>query len=131
MKQAVIDTNIYTDLMIGYQSVETVLEEFERILLPVTVLGELLYGFTYGSREAENRMQLERFLSRDFVNLFNVSRPTAEYYALLMTSLRRNGTPLPTNDVWIAAVACSEKIPLISRDKHFLNIPGLQLIVPE
>ena len=131
MKQAFFDTNIYTDLMNGHQPVEIVLEEFERILLPVTVLGELLYGFTYGSREAENRMQLERFLSRDFVDLFNVSRATAEYYALLMTLLRRNGTLLPTNDVWLAAAACSEKIPLISRDKHFLNIPGLQLIVPE
>lgn len=131
MKQAVIDTNIYTDLMNGHQSVEAVLEEFDRILLPVTVLGELLYGFTYGSKEAENRMQLERFLSRDFVKLSCVSRPTADCYALLMASLRRNGTPLPTNDVWIAASACAEKVPLISRDSHFKKINGLQLIVPE
>ena len=131
MKQAVIDTNIYTDLMNGHRSVEAVLEDFERILLPVTVLGELLYGFTYGSKEAENRMQLERFLSRDFVKLSCVSRPTSEYYALLMASLRRNGTPLPTNDVWIAAAACAEKVPLISRDRHFTKINGLQLIIPE
>jgi tRNA(fMet)-specific endonuclease VapC len=129
--QAVIDTNVYTDLMNGHQSVESALESFERILLPVTVLGELLYGFTYGSKEAENRMQLERFLSRDFVKLSCVCRATSEYYALLMTSLRRNGTPLPTNDVWIAAAACAQKVPLISRDRHFTKINGLQLIIPE
>ena len=131
MTRVVIDTNIYTDLMNGHLSVRNVLAEYDRILLPVTVFGELLYGFTYGSKETVNRMQLERFLSRAFVELVNVSRPTAEYYALLMTSLRKNGTPLPTNDVWIAALACSEKIPLVSRDKHFLNITGLQVIVPE
>lgn len=131
MTRAVIDTNIYTDLMNGHQAVESVLEEFEIILLPVTVLGELLYGFTYGSKEPENRMQLERFLSRDFVKLSCVSRSTAEYYALLTASLRKNGTPLPTNDVWIAAAACAEKVPLISRDRHFTKINGLQLIIPE
>ncbi len=131
MKRAVIDTNIYTDLMNGSRSVETQLEFFDRILLPVTVLGELLYGFAYGSKEAENRVQLDRFLSRDFVKLSCVSRSTSEYYALLMTSLRRNGTPLPTNDVWIAAAACAEKVPLVSRDRHFEKISGLQLITPE
>ena len=131
MKRAVIDTNIYTDLMNGRLPVRNVLAEYDRLLLPVTVFGELLYGFTYGAKEADNRMQLERFLSRDFVEMVSVSRPIAEYYALLMTSLRKNGTPLPTNDVWIAALACSEKVPLVSRDRHFLNITGLQVIIPE
>lgn len=131
MTKAFIDTNIYADLMSGHPSVRNMLPEFQRLLIPVTVLGEILHGFVNGSKEAENRMQLERFLSRDFVDVFNISRQAAEYYALLMTSLRRNGTPLPANDVWIAAVACSEKVPLISRDKQFLKVPGLQLIVPE
>jgi predicted nucleic acid-binding protein len=117
--------------MSGHPPVQRALSDFERVLVPITVLGEILYGFVRGSKETQNRLHLERFLSRDYVELFVVSRAIAEYYALLMAQLRKNGTPLPTNDVWIAAAACSEKVPLISRDQHFLNVPGLQLIVPE
>lgn len=131
MRRAVIDTNVYSDMMSGHASVQRALSDFERVLVPTTVLGEILYGFACGSKETQNRLHLERFLSRDYVELFAVSRAVAEYYALLMASLRRNGTPLPTNDVWIAAVACAEKVPLISRDRHFMKINGLQLIIPE
>lgn len=131
MRRGVIDTNVYSDVMGGRPSVQCILSDFERLLVPITVLGEILHGFVHGSKEAQNRLHLERFLSRDYVKLVTASRATAEYYALLIESLRKKGTPLPINDVWIAAVACSEKVPLISRDKHFLNIPGLQLIVPE
>jgi len=131
VRRAFIDTNVYSDMMRGQPPVQRALSDFERVLVPITVLGEILHGFVRGSKEAENRLQLERFLSRNYVELVTASRATAEYYALLMTALRKNGTPLPTNDLWIAAAACSEKVPLISRDKHFLNVPGLQLIVPE
>ena len=131
MKRVAIDTNIYTDIMNGYRPVQDVLMEFDVVLVPMIVLGELLYGFTYGTKEAANRAQLDRFFSRDFVKILTLSRKTTEYYALLMASLRKNGTPLPTNDVWIAAAACAEKIPLISRDRHFTKINGLKLIIPE
>ena len=131
MRRAVIDTNVYSDMMSGHAPVQRALSNFERVLVPTTVLGEILYGFVRGSKEIQNRLHLERFLSRDYVELFAVSREVSEYYALLMASLRRNGTPLPSNDVWIAAVACAEKVPLISRDRHFTKINGLQLIIPE
>ena len=131
VKRVAIDTNIYTDIMNGYRPVQDVLMEFDVVLVPMIVLGELLYGFTYGTKEAANRVQLDRFFSRDFVKILTLSRKTTEYYALLMSSLRKNGTPLPTNDVWIAASACAEKVPLISRDRHFTKINGLQLIIPE
>lgn len=131
MKRAVIDTNIYTDLMNGRPSAQNVLTQFDAILLPVTVIGELLYGFSCGSKEDANRAQLDRFLNCAFARLLEVSRETAESYALLMTSLRKNGMPLPANDIWIAAAACAEKVPLISRDKHFMKINGLHLILIE
>lgn len=131
MRRAVIDTNVYSDVMRGQPPVQRALSGFERVLVPITVFGEILHGFVRGSKEAQNRLQLERFLSRDYVELVTASRATAEYYALLMTALRKKGAPLPINDVWIAAAACAEKIPLISRDQHFLNVPGLQLIVPQ
>jgi tRNA(fMet)-specific endonuclease VapC len=131
VKRVVIDTNIYSEFMRGHESVRTELLEFDAILIPMTVLGELLYGFTNGIREEANRVQLDRFLVRKDVRLLPVSRTVAEYYARLMSTLRKSGTPLPTNDVWIAATACAEKVPLISRDRHFTKINGLQLITPE
>ena len=131
MKSIVVDTNILSDLFRADAWVANFLNEFESIFVPITVLGELLFGFVLGTREAENRMRLDRFLAQDNVNVLSVSTHVADYYALLMAQLRKTGTPLPTNDVWIAAAACSEKIPLISRDKHFSKIAGLQLIIPE
>jgi len=131
MKSSVVDTNILSDLFRGEPSVRGFLSEFESIYVPVTVLGELLFGFVLGSREMENRRRLDQFLSQRSVEILPVSPSVAEHYASVMASLRRNGTPLPTNDVWIAATACAEKVPLISRDRHFSKINGLQLIVPE
>lgn len=131
MKSAVVDTNILSDLFRGEPAVRDFLRGFEFIYVPVTVLGELLFGFVLGCREAENRRRLDQFLSQQSVELLPVSSYMAEYYAVLMAALRKNGTPLPTNDVWIAAAACAEKVPLISRDRHFTKINGLQLIIPE
>ena len=131
MKSVAVDTNILSELFRGGSAVRELLKEFECIYVPVIVLGELLSGFVQGSREAENRRRLDQFLSQTAVELLPVSPYTAEYYALLMASLRRNGTPLPSNDVWIAATACAEKVPLVSRDKHFLQIDALHTILPE
>ncbi len=131
MKSAVVDTNILSDLFRGEASVVSFLQGFEYIYVPVTVLGELLFGFVLGNRETENRRRLERFLSQPSVELLPVSSSAAEYYAVLMASLRKNGTPLPANDVWIAAAACAEKAPLITRDRHFEKISGLQLLTPQ
>ncbi len=131
MKSSVVDTNILSDLFRGEASVRNLLREFESIYVPVTALGELLFGFVLGSREMENRRRLDQFLSQRSVEILPASPSVAEHYALLMASLRKRGTPLPTNDVWIAATACAEKVPLISRDRHFAKINGLQLIVPE
>lgn len=131
MKSVVVDTNVLSDLFRGEASVVRFLQSFEYIYVPVIVLGELLFGFVLGRREAENRRRLDQFLSQPSVELLPVSSYTAEYYAVLMASLRKSGTPLPANDVWIAAAACAEKAPLISRDRHFEKVSGLQLLTPE
>lgn len=131
MKSAVVDTNILSDLFRGDPAIRDFLRGFESIYVPSIVLGELLFGFVLGCRGTENRRRLDLFLSQRSVELLSVSPYMAEYYAVLMAALRRNGTPLPMNDVWIAAAACAEKVPLISRDRHFTKIDGLQLITPE
>jgi len=131
VRSAVVDTNIMSDLFRGELSTKNLLAEFDSIRVPVVVLGELLFGFVLGCREAENRRRLDQFLSQRSVDILPTSPYVAEYYALLRADLLRNGTPLPVNDIWIAAAACAEKSPLITRDRHFLKINGLQLIIPE
>ena len=93
----------------------------------VVVLGELFAGFKRGKREAENIEILNRFLGKISVVVTNVTRDTAIIYGELKNNLAKRGTPIPTNDIWIAAQAVETGSVLISFDKHFLKIPGLRI----
>lgn len=101
------------------------------IVLPVVVAGELLAGFKLGSRYLANRQKLENFLAEPNVRLAQPTLATADWYGRIWTDLRRQGTPIPTNDIWIAAQTLEEGATLISRDRHFENIPGLSWVSPE
>ena len=88
-------------------------------------MGELLGGFSVGSREEANRQELKRFLESDRVRLFPVDDSTAEYYAAVYRDLKRRGQPIPTNDMWIAAAALQHRLAVFSYDKHFGAVDGL------
>ena len=92
-----------------------------------TVLGELLAGFKLGTREAQNRQELELFLGSPRVKVHSIDRQTADYYATLMVNLRAAGTPIPTNDLWIAASAIQNSLALFTFDAHFRSVPGLRV----
>ena len=117
-RRVVLDTNAYSQLFRGDQRVLAI--------LPVTVLGELLAGFRMGSREARNRKDLGEFLSQPTVRVLSTTEEVADVYASLVTSLRRQGRRIPTNDVWIAAHAMSIGGILVSFDAHFEAVEGLQ-----
>jgi len=123
-----LDTNAYSDLKRGITSVAEVVRGAESILFSVVVVGELLYGFRSGSRYAKNLRELGEFLERPSIRLIEVSWVTAERYARIAASLRRKGTPLPVNDMWIAAHAMEAGADLVSRDRHFGEVDGLAWI---
>jgi len=123
-----LDTNAYTGLMRGSESVAVEVRRAERIYLSSIVVGELLYGFRNGARYTRNRSQLEAFLANRFVEFLPVTFTTADRFGLISAALKRKGTPIPSNDIWIAAHALQTGADLVSFDDHFLRIEGLAFL---
>ena len=95
------------------------------IHLPLIVLGELLAGFAASGWAQANRDYLAKFMAPAHVHLMRPDEKTARHYADLYALLRRQGTPVPANDLWIAALARQHRLPLLTFDAHFRNVPGL------
>jgi predicted nucleic acid-binding protein len=127
MNKILIDTNIYSAAMRGRSDVETVLRQVSHIGITAISIGELLSGFSAGNREKENREELGAFLDSPRVQFYSVNEDTAEYYSAVLNQLKKQGTPIPTNDIWIAASAFQHGLQLFSLDKHFLEVEGLLL----
>lgn len=96
------------------------------IHLPVIVIGELEAAFQQGTKLVENRTMLADFIDEPFVRVAEVTRSTARRYGKLAAQLRRAGTPIPTNDVWIAAIASSLDGYLLTFDRDFERVPGIR-----
>jgi len=125
MKKILIDTNIYSLAMKGEASVVQALRRIDQIGFSTISIGELLSGFKGGSRETDNREELNIFLDSPRVVVHSIDEGTADFYASILTTLKVAGTPIPTNDIWIAAVAFQHGYKIFSNDKHFDLIPGL------
>jgi tRNA(fMet)-specific endonuclease VapC len=128
MRQLLIDTNIYSYALKGDDGVVEVLRKSEQIGISVISIGELLSGFKGGGREKKNREELEIFLDSPRVVVYPVDEDTSEFYAEIINNLREIGKPVPTNDVWIAAIAFQNGLKLFTKDIHFKTIPGLSLV---
>jgi tRNA(fMet)-specific endonuclease VapC len=120
-----LDTNRYVDLCKGQEETVVLLEEAEAIMLPFVVLGELRAGFAHGRREAENDRTLRRFLLKEGVRVLFADDQTTHHYATVFRQLRKQGTPIPTNDMWLAALVLQHNLFLHARDKHFDHLPQI------
>ena len=120
-----LDTNRLTDLFQGDSELADRLGECDEVWLPLMVLAEIKAGFYGGSQQHRNEVLLQSFLSRPTVGIMLPARETAEHYARLFVQLKRAGTPIPDNDLWIAALALEHDLQLITRDHHFKSIPQL------
>ena len=128
MSRLLIDTNIYSSALKGKQKVVVILQKTEEIGISAISIGELLSGFKGGIKESENRAELESFLDSPRVVVYSVDEDTAEFYSDILLNLRKAGKPVPTNDIWIAAVAFQHGLRLFSTDTQFQSIAGLSLI---
>jgi len=128
--KACLDTNAYSQLMRGHAPLSQLLESAGEVLLPVTVLGELHAGFEMGSRRDANRRQLGEFLALPGVETVAITQDMAERYGLLVKQLTHQGTPIPTNDIWIAACALETGARLVTYDPHFQHVHGLITLSP-
>jgi len=120
-----LDTNRYVDLCKGVVETVELLESAEAIVLPFVVLGELRAGFAFGRRQAENERTLRRFLLKDGVRVLFADDQTTHHYAAVFRQLRKQGTPIPTNDMWLAALVLQHNLALHARDGHFDHLPQL------
>jgi tRNA(fMet)-specific endonuclease VapC len=127
VRDVLLDTNAYVAFKRGTPDAVDVLRHAPRIGMSSIVLGELLSGFAVGTREAENRQELEQFLASERVYQLVVDVATAAQYAVVYRELRRRGRPIPTNDMWIAATALQHGFAVFSYDGHFPEVPGLHV----
>lgn len=123
-----LDTNRYIDFVRGEPSVVQSLQAAEKIFIPFIVLAELRAGFATGTRARQNQATLARVLQQPIVSELYADGDTTHHYAAIYLQLRRQGTPVPTNDLWIAALAIQHDLVLFSRDLHFQNVPQLARI---
>ncbi len=127
MNQVLIDTNAYSKLLSGNKNVLNSLRSFSRVYVSVIVIGELFTGFRGGTKFKKNKNLLSQFLSRPKVEVINITKDTAEVFGTLKSGLKNSGTPLPINDIWIAAQAIETGSVVLTYDKHFNIIPGIRL----
>jgi predicted nucleic acid-binding protein len=120
-----LDTNRYVDFARGNPAIVEVLESAEEIFLPLMVLGELRAGFAVGSQGPRNEGGLRRFLLRPGVSVLAPDEQTTHHYAMVYRQMRHQRTPIPTNDMWIAALMIQHGLVLCARDAHFDHLPQI------
>jgi tRNA(fMet)-specific endonuclease VapC len=123
--KVMLDTSAYSAYLRGNDDVKHALGGADEIYLNPVVLGELYAGFAHGGREKRNRDILREFLDSPRVQVAVIDEETAERYAAIITYLWSKGTPIPTNDLWIAASAMQYGLKLITTDSYYRNVPHI------
>lgn len=117
-----LDTSAYSHFKRGDQAAIDLVDGAAWLGMPAVVLGELRTGFGLGKRRDRNERELAAFLANPVVHVLDVDDVASTIYAEIMIALRAAGTPLPSNDVWIAAVAAREGAHVVTYDDHFRSI---------
>lgn len=123
-----LDTNTYSAFLAGKAAAVKRISQAEHIWLPAPVLGELRAGFAKGSKAAANELLLQEFLTSQHVHVIAIDEAVTRCYAKIFDQLRKDGSPIPTNDLWIAACVMHVGFPLYSLDAHFKSVRGIDLI---
>lgn len=123
MSGILLDTSAYSAMRRGDERLQAPVRDAAAVVLTPVVLGELLFGFKGGDRERANRAALRDFLDAPRVTLVPLDEETAERYAAIRDHLRRQGTPISANDLWIAASAAQHGLRLLTLDGDFNSVP--------
>lgn len=122
----ILDTNALSAVADGDATLEPILRKATEVAIPVIVLGE----YRYGIQQSRDRQRYEQWLTESVRNcrVLDVDEATAVSYAALRSELKKAGTPIPSNDVWIAALCRQHSFALLSRDRHFDLVRGIERI---
>ena len=128
MNTAMIDTNILIECFQRNRDISEAISQFDRILVCPAVLGEFKAGLDVNTKRGKKvKGLLDDFLDDPAVVLVPFTDETADYYARIFKTLKANGTPIPTNDIWIAASAIEHGASVLASDEHFSYVPMLKL----
>ena len=125
-----LDTNAYSNLRRGNERILALLNECDEILVPAATYAELMYGFLRGRSLEENESLLKSFLEEECVSFQPVTESIAERWGYVKAALAQKGTPIPENDIWIAATALETGARIVSYDHHFDFVGGLIRLAP-
>ncbi len=120
-----LDTSAYVGFKRNEAETVEIILRAESVLVSAVVLGELMFGFRNGTRFKDNMDDLNNFLEHEAVELVPIGRITSDRYSRIAAQLKRQGTPIPSNDIWIAAQTIEHGAELITSDQHFERINGL------
>jgi tRNA(fMet)-specific endonuclease VapC len=129
MTRFCLDTSAYSYFKRGDQKVVDLIDGAEWLGISAIVLGELRAGFLLGGRSTANEAELRQFLSNPVVNILGVDAEVSRHYAEIVVDLRRAGTPISTNDIWIAAIAARVGALVLSYDQDFKAISRVGSII--
>lgn len=122
----ILDTNALSAAADREPSALAIVSEAERIAVPVIVLGEYRLGIAQSRHRASYESWLQEWISS--VTVLDIDEATSQSYAALGLELKRKGRPIPTNDLWIAALCRQHALPIVSRDQHFDVVPGIRRV---
>jgi len=122
----ILDTNALSAAAEGDPDIVRILAAARELALPVIVLGE----YRYGIAQSRHRARYQRWLDALIVDcrVLDLTEQSTHHYAKIHVELRQAGKPIPTNDLWIAALCRQHGLPLLSRDRHFDVVGGLQRV---
>ena len=120
-----LDTCIVVDFFKGREGINEKFEMAERIYIPSITTGELYYGAEISNHPKKNLTKLKDFFTS--FEILNCTDETSENYAKIRKQLKEEGTPLPENDIWIAAIAKQHNLTLVTIDKHFTKVKGINI----
>lgn len=121
----VLDTSAYSAFNRGDTRLKDFFRADNEILIPLIVVGELRAGFTLGGRSQENELLLQRLLDSPQVSVVTITDQTTRLFAALFQRLRAAGTPIGTNDMWIASLVLEHDCSLVTLDTDFARVPDL------
>lgn len=129
MRHYFLDTTAYSAFKRAHPELLSLVSAADRISVNATVMGELFSGFDLGRFRDANRRELRAFVAHPAVTILPITEETAERYSHIFQYLRRQGTPIPTNDIWIAASVMENGTSLLTMDRHFLQVPQIHAIM--
>ena len=120
----ILDTNALSAVADGETAAMELVAGADRIAVPVIVLGEYRLGIAQSRHRADYESWLRQWIAA--VTVLDIDDGTTHSYSTIGLELKRKGKPIPTNDLWIAALCRQHSLPLVSRDRHFDLIAGLR-----